>query len=77
MIAMAMQENPFTNIDEARDIILQKCMAAQFANRSSIHKIIKLQPGQLAFGRDMLAPFTNQVDWDELINQCQTASNKR
>ena len=76
MIGMAMQENPPNDLMEAREVIRSKCMAAQFANRDSFHKILKLQPGQLAFGRDMLSPFRIQVDWNQLLRQRQTMSDK-
>ena len=51
-------------------------MAAQFENRAAVHKILKMQPGQLAFGRDMLSPFSIQVDWDEILNRHQLMTDK-
>ena len=51
-------------------------MVAQFANRAAVHKILQAQPGQLAFGRDMLSPFSIQVNWDDILNRRQSMTDK-
>jgi hypothetical protein len=76
MIAMAMQENPPNKLMEVRDVIRNKCMAAQFASRASVHKVLRSQPGQLAFGRNVFSPFTIHVDWDEILNHHRAMSDK-
>ena len=76
MISMSVHENPPTTPEEASNLIKSKCTAAQSAMRASIHIVLRHQPGALAFGRNMIAPFTNRVNWDDLINWKQWIVDK-
>ena len=46
-------------------------MATQYALRATVHSTMKLSPGELAFGRNMLNPFSTQINWDELLKRKQ------
>ena len=76
MIAISLQENPPTEVDTVSTLIHRKCMAAQFAYRATKHSVLNFSPGELAFGRNMLFPFSNHIDWKELLTRKQDEIDK-
>ena len=67
-IAISLQENPPTSYEEVSSLIHRKCASAQFAIRATVNSHTKVSPGQLAFGRHMLYPFSKQIDWKQLLD---------
>ena len=65
------QENPHTSFEEVSTLIQRKCAAAQFTIRATVNSQYKISPGELAFGRHMICPFSKQVDWNQLLEQKQ------
>ena len=76
-IAIAAQENPPTNFHEINSMVHDKCAAAQFAYHASYHRTLDHSPGELAFGRNMLAPFARQIDWKTLRQRRQDQINSQ
>ena len=55
-------------------------MAAQYSIRSTVNTTLKHNPGELAFGRDMILPVASNVDWPNLFKRKQdiiTQTNKK
>ena len=67
MLAISIQENPPKNFEEASTLVQRKCMSTQFALRATVHSTLKYSPGELAFGRNMLNPFSSQINWDDML----------
>ena len=76
IIAVSLRENPSQSFEEVSPLIQHKCAAAQFAIRTTIHSQTKLSPGEMAFGRNILYPFSKQVNWDELLRNKQEIVDK-
>ena len=76
MIAISIQKNPPRSYEEANGLIQRKCMAAQFAIRATVHTSLKYTPGELAFGRNILNPFSKQIDWELLLQTKQELTDK-
>ena len=45
MIAISIQENPPYSFEQVSSLVYRKCMAAQYAIRSSVHTTLKYSPG--------------------------------
>ena len=71
-LSISLQENPPNSYEDVSSLIQRKCAAAQFAIRTTVHSQHKVSPGELAFGRHMLYPFSKQVDWKQLLQNKQT-----
>ena len=71
MIAISLCENPPLKYEEVSTLVFRKCMAAQYAIRSTVNMTLKHTPGELAFGRDMLMPVPSQIDWKQLLSRKQ------
>ena len=71
-LSISLQENLPTSYEEVFNLIQCKCAAAQFAIRTAVHSQHKASPGELAFGRHMLYPFSRQVDWNQLLEKKQS-----
>ena len=56
MIAIILRETPPLKYEDVSNLVLRKCMAAQYAIRTTINMTLKHTPGELAFGRDMMMP---------------------
>ena len=69
MIAISIQENPPTSFEQVSSLVYRKCMAAQYAIRSTVNTTLKYSPGELAYGRNMLLPFSTPLDWHELLQR--------
>ena len=54
----------------------RKCASAQFAIRATSHSQRKLSPDEMAFGRNMLHPFSTHVNWDDFLSQKQCLVDK-
>ena len=76
IISISLQENPPTSFEEVSTLIQRKCPAAQFAIRATSHSQYKVSPGELAYGRHMLYPFSKQIDWNQLLEQKQRLLDK-
>ena len=76
MIAISLHENPPTNFEDVSSLIMRKCKAAQFAIRATTHSTLKFSPGELAFGRNILHPFSTQINWKELLKGKQETIDK-
>ncbi len=76
MLAISIQENPPKGFEEAANLVQRKCMDTQFSLRATVHSTMKLSPGELAFGRNMLNPFSTQINWDELLKRKQETIDK-
>ena len=70
-IAISLRENPPNSFEEVSSLIHRKCASAQFAIRATIHSHNKMSPGEMAFGRHMLYPFSKQIDWQQIMNRKQ------
>ena len=75
-IAVSLQENPPVSYEEVSSLIQCKCVAAQFSIRATIHSQIKSSPGEMAFGRHVLYPFSKQIDWKQILNRKQDLVDK-
>ena len=75
MIAISIQENLPNTFEEASSLIQRNCLSAQFALRATVHSTMKYSPGELAFGRNILNPFSKQINWDELMTKKQQVIN--
>ena len=75
-IVISLRENPPQSFEEVSSLISRKCAAAQYALRATIHSANKISPGEMAFGRHMLYPFSRQVDWNEILLRKQTIIDK-
>ena len=64
-IAISLNEDPPTSLEEVSSLIHRKCASAQFAIRATVHSHTKLSPGEMSFGRRMLYPFPGQIDWQQ------------
>ena len=60
MLAISLKENPPNQFEEVSTLVHNKCMAAQYAIRGTVHTSLKNTPGELAFGRDMIHPFPSK-----------------
>ena len=67
MIAISLRENPPQKYEEVSTLVFRKCMAAQYAIRSTINMTLQHTPGELAFGRDMLVPVPSKIDWKQIL----------
>ena len=76
ILAISLRENPPDKFEDAAAIINKHCKAAQFAIRATMHLRMKLSPGEIAFGRNILHPFAVQVNWDELLKTKQDNIDK-
>ncbi len=76
MIAISIQENPPNSFEQVFSLVYRKCMAAQYAFRSTVHTTLKYSPGELAYGRNMLLPFSAQVNWPDLLQHKQNTIDK-
>ena len=76
MLAISIQENPPKSYEEAANLVQSKCMTTQFALRATIHSIMKISPGELAFGRNILNPFSPQINWVEMLQDKQRTIDK-
>ncbi len=76
MIAISLQENPPKSSEEMSQLVRRKCAAAQYAIRATVHSRLHHSPGELAFGRNMLHPFSALINWDDIINHRQTLIDK-
>ena len=56
--------------------LMRKCKVAQFVIRATTHSTLKFSPGELAFGRNILHPFSTQVNWEELLKKKQETIEK-
>ena len=65
MIPIILKENPPTKFEEVSSLVERKCKAAHFAVRATNHPTLRFSPGELAFGRNILHPFSTQIDWNE------------
>ena len=70
-IAISLRENPPLKYEEVSTLVFRKCMATQYAIRSTINMTLKHTPGELAFGRDMLMSIRSQIDWKQLLSRKQ------
>ena len=80
MIAISIGENPPQKYEEVSTFVFRKCMAAQYSIRSTVNTTLKNTPGELAFGRDMILPFANNINWPHLFQHKQdiiTQTNKK
>ena len=71
IISISLQENPPTSFEEVSTLIQRKCTASQFAIRATANSQHKVSPGELAYGRHMLCPFSKQIDLNQLLEQKQ------
>ena len=72
MIAISLQEDPLTTSEEVSHLIQRKYAAAQYIIRSTVYSRLHNSPGDMVFGtRNMLHPFSSQINWDDLINHRQ------
>ena len=71
IISISPRQNPPTLFEEVSSMAHRKCASAQFAIRATSHSQHKFSPGQMAFGRHMLLPFSTQVNWDDDILRCK------
>ena len=46
-------------------------MAAQYATRATDHSTSQNIRGEMVFGRDKLHPFSNKVNWSQLVERKQ------
>ena len=73
MIAISLKENPPIKFEDVLSLVFTKCMAAQYAIRSTVNAIsLNKTPGELAFGRDMILQIPSNVNWEELFKCKQT-----
>ena len=72
MIAISLRENPPLKYEDVSNLVLRKCMAAQYAIRATINMTLKHTTGELAFGRDMILPIPSKVNWENLFQHKQT-----
>ena len=64
MIAISKRENPPLKYEDVSNLLLRKCIAAQYAIKAIINMTLKHTPGELAFGRDMILPMqSNAVEF--------------
>ena len=56
VIAISLCENPPVKYEDISSLVFTKCMAAQYAVRSTVNTSLNFAPGELAFGRDMMMP---------------------
>ena len=80
MIVISLQENPPHKYEEISTLVFRKCMAAQYAIRSTVNTTLKNTPGEWTFGRDMLLPFPSNVNWPNLFRRKHdiiTQTNKK
>ena len=57
-------------------MVHRQCAAAQFAIRTTSHSQHKFSAGEMAFGRNMLHPFSTQVKWNDILNIKQNLVDK-
>ena len=69
MIAISLCENPPLKYEDVSNLVLRKCMAAQYAIRATVNMALKHTPGELAFGRDMILPIPSKVNWENLFQR--------
>ena len=65
--------HPPENYDDAADLIDQA--TAQYAVCTAIHNTLKLSPGAIIFGRDMLLDVPLIADFETLCQRCQALIN--
>ena len=75
-IAISLKENPATKFEDVSSLVMRKCKVAQFVIRATTHSTLKFSPGELAFGRNILHPFSTQVNWEELLKKKQETIEK-
>ena len=75
-IAISLNENPPTSLEEVSLLIHLKCASAQFAIRATVYSHSKLSPGEMSFGRHMLYPFPRQIDWQQILSKKQDIIDK-
>ena len=71
MIAIILRETPPLKYEDVSNLVLRKCMAAQYAIRTTINMTLKHTPGELAFGRDMILSVPSKIDWEHLFQRKQ------
>ena len=76
IISISLHQNPPTSFEEVSSMVHRKCAAAQFAIRAASHSQHKFSPGEMAFGRHMLLPFSVQINWDEILRRKQSLVDK-
>ena len=83
MIAISLRENPPLKYEDVSNLVLRKCMAAQYAIRATINMTLKHTPGELAFGRDMILPVPSNINWahsfqrkQDVISQTNVKENQ-
>ena len=76
MIAIGIRENPPRNFEDVFTLIFRKCMAAQYAVRTTANTTLKYTPGELVFGRDMILPVTSNIYWNQLFQRKQNVITK-
>ena len=75
-IAISLKENPPQSFEEVSSLINRKYAAAQYAILATIHSTNKISPGEMAFGRHMLYPFSCQIDWNQILLKQQAIIDK-
>ena len=58
MIVISLRENLSKKYEYISSLIYKKCMVAQYAIRGTVHTTLQHTPGELAFKKGMINPFT-------------------
>ena len=69
IFSISLNQYPSTTFEEVSTMIHRKCVSAQFATRTTSHSQCKFSPREMAFGRNMLHPFSTQVNWNEIVKK--------
>ena len=74
-IRAQIHDYPVQNMQRARETVDTALATAQYAVRTTIHKTLKLSPGAIAFGRDMLLNIPLIADFKLLRDRRQAVIN--
>ena len=66
MVVISLRENPPNKFEERSSLVHSKCMAAQYAIRATVNTTLQNIPGELAFRRNMLHPFSSKINWSSI-----------
>ena len=71
MIAISLRENLSIKYEDVSNLVFTKCMAAQYAVRSTVNMPLNHPPCELAFGRDMILLIPSKISWTKLFQRKQ------
>ena len=76
IISISIRQHPPSSFEDVSSMIHRQCATVQFGIQATSHSQHKFSPGEMAFGRNMLHPFSAQVKWNNILNKKQELVEK-